>query len=316
MLAGSKKQWSNNFISVKCYFSNGLGDSLAKGFSSFPDSSFDAFVATLESMLDRLPKQEAKVAQYMLLNLNTLSLETGKSLAIKVGVPEVTVGRMLKRLGYNGIKELKVLLRRKMSLGVEFQDGPSNIDISYQHVADAELAGLHAVFAQVDTRPWTQAVQRLTDAPTVYVTGFQTVRGVAEDYSKRLALARSSVRYVSPHDGMLAEWISHPSKMAKGTCLLMVEVVPYARESLRMAQVAQKLGIQTIIVTDEFNHWAKSVSDTIIFVPTRTGLFLESTTGITLALSLLVNAVAQSNELLAQERLEQWKRFSSQIGLF
>ena len=67
--------------------------------------------------LPNLPKQEARVAQYMLLNVTTLGPETGKSLAIRVGVAEITVGRLMRRLGYNGTKDLKELLRQHYAVG-------------------------------------------------------------------------------------------------------------------------------------------------------------------------------------------------------
>ena len=72
---------------------------MSSGFASYPQASFEAFVTKLEDSVSELPKQEAKLAQFILLNLKTLGLETGKSLAAKVGVSEVTVGRLLRRLG-------------------------------------------------------------------------------------------------------------------------------------------------------------------------------------------------------------------------
>src|SRR5690625_7369845 len=86
------------------------------GFASYPQIKFDEFVEAMEEAVPELPRQEAKLAQFILLNLNTLGLETGRSLAAKVGVSEVTVGRLLRRLGCDGMKELKDLLRQQYSV--------------------------------------------------------------------------------------------------------------------------------------------------------------------------------------------------------
>jgi DNA-binding MurR/RpiR family transcriptional regulator len=69
----------------------------------------------LRTGLPDLPKLEAQVAQYILLNIGDLSFETGASLAIKVGISEVTVSRLLRRPGYQGMRGLKQELRIELS---------------------------------------------------------------------------------------------------------------------------------------------------------------------------------------------------------
>src|SRR3546814_12068456 len=67
----------------------------------------------MKQSLSQLPRQEAKLAQYILLNQHTVALENGITLAKKIGVSEVTVGRLLRRLGCNGMRALKELLRQQ-----------------------------------------------------------------------------------------------------------------------------------------------------------------------------------------------------------
>lgn len=54
---------------------------MSSGFASFPQGPLGDFVGKLERELPKLPKQEAKVAQFILLNVQTIGPETGKSLA-------------------------------------------------------------------------------------------------------------------------------------------------------------------------------------------------------------------------------------------
>lgn len=55
------------------------------GFSSFPQAKFDEFIKRLQDETPKLPKQEARLAQFVSLNISSLGLETGKSLAEKAG---------------------------------------------------------------------------------------------------------------------------------------------------------------------------------------------------------------------------------------
>ena len=83
-------------------------------FSLSAQIAFRKFEDELRTALPNLSKLEARVAQYMLLNIATLSFKTGASLAEKVGVSEVTVSRLLRRLGYRGVRGLKTQLRSEL----------------------------------------------------------------------------------------------------------------------------------------------------------------------------------------------------------
>jgi DNA-binding MurR/RpiR family transcriptional regulator len=289
---------------------------MTTGFASYPQGSFEDFVKKLEEILPELPRQEAKLAQSILLNLGTLSLETGKSLALKVGVAEVTVGRLLRRLGCNGMRGLRQLLRQQYSVYGNPTDRSGEVHAAWESVHDAEVAVVTNVFQQTTSADWQRATELLTQARTVYVSGFQSVRGIAEDFSRRLSLARGNVHYLSPHDGMLGEWLEDETAAAGDTCLFLLDVVPYASESSELARLASRQGRGCIVLSDEYCHWSREIATAAIYTPSRTGLFLESTVGLVVALGLLVDAVAASDRRRSEQRLAQWKANARKLGLF
>ena len=113
---------------------------MSQGFASYAEARLDEFVGRIEAGLPRLPKQEAKVAQYFLLNLPSISFETGKSIAQKAGVAEITVGRMLRRFGCAGMKEFKAMLLQHYSVSAEsFPDDGADLPPDWQEQMNAEL---------------------------------------------------------------------------------------------------------------------------------------------------------------------------------
>ena len=160
------------------------------GFASYPQLKFAEFVEAMGEAVSELPRQEAKLAQFMLLNLNTLGLETGKSLASKVGVSEVTVGRLLRRMGCNGMRELKDLLRQQYAVASPAPEARQGVRGSFEQVMEAEMEVVAAVFQQTTGGDWERAERLLAESEKVFVTGFQSVRGIAEDFTRRLSLAR------------------------------------------------------------------------------------------------------------------------------
>lgn len=285
---------------------------MSSGFSSYPQGELGSLMSKLEQSLASMPKQEAKVAQYMLLNLNTLGPETGKSLSEKIGVTEVTVGRLMRRLGYNGTKHLKELLREHYAVGGVTSSRGHQLEPHFQKAMEAELSAIRNIFEQTNSANWEIAARLISDSERVYVTGFQTVRGLAEDFARRLSLARPDVRYLSPHDGMLGEWLS---PAGKSECLLVVDVVPYASEAMELSNLAKVQGRSCIVVSDEFCHWSAEIADACIYAPSNTGMFLESTTGLNLALALLIDHAARSNSD-AKDRLNRWKKNARKLKLF
>ncbi|MER5172418.1 MULTISPECIES: MurR/RpiR family transcriptional regulator [Thioclava] len=285
------------------------------GFSSFSDAPLDELARKIEAGMADLPKQEAKVAQYILLNLASIPLETGQSIASKAGVAEITVGRMLRRFDCAGMKEFKALLRQRYSVSGEVM-GRKKTELSrdWQEQLTVEMHGVQMVYDQMETPAFTQARDLLAGSGEVYVTGFQTIRGLAEDCARRLALARDNVRFLSGHDSMLSEWIA-PVPEA-GSCLMMFDVIPYAAEAEMIARIAKDRGAGVVLITDEYCHWAQGLADAVINAPSKTGLFLESTLGLHAAASLLVHATAEAGGADVAGRMQAWKRMSHRLKLF
>src|SRR5690242_2462105 len=61
----------------------------------------------LAAFLPQATRAEHAIASYILGNLGEIPFETGASLAKKVGVSELTVGRFCRTLGYERFKDLK-----------------------------------------------------------------------------------------------------------------------------------------------------------------------------------------------------------------
>lgn len=294
---------------------------MKEGFSSFVQTEFPTLEQQLDAVLPELSNLEAQVAQYMRLNIGDLSFETGSSLAEKVGVSEITVSRLLRRLGYEGMRGLKRELRNQLmnrELLKEVATGSLEVPKPFSVIMDMELEAIRDVYRQCSSPTWDRLVRAIADADCVYVTGFQTVRGIAEDCARRLALARSNVRFLSAHDSMLTEWLQNAKRneTAANECLVLIDVVAYAREAPVLARLCNETDRSLVIVTDEMCHWAKNHTDMVIHASTRSGLFLESTVAITAALNLIVDAVAKEKSSEIAERLQQWKAVARDLGLF
>lgn len=296
-----------------------MSDRAKDSFSSHPNVGYSDFSDELLAALPGLPEKEARCAQYMRLNVASIAYETGRTLAEKAGVSEVTVGRLLRRLGYDGLKGLKkVLQTHAFEQRVAVSDAPGEGDALPPALAERlklEQSAVAAVYRQASSPIWAEMLATLRRADAVFVTGFQSVRGLAEDTARRLSLARPHVRFLAAHDDMLGEWLHAPAREAR-ECLLLIDVVPYAREAKRLVEIAKEQGRAVVIISDEYCHWGDGLADYVVYAPSRSNLFLESTTGLCAALNLLINGVAEGAPEAVQERLDAWKTLSRKIEIF
>lgn len=283
---------------------------------SIPEES--PLAAKLRSITGGLTKSEAVIAQWLVLNEAILGLETGASIASKTGVSEITVSRFLKRAGYKGLQGLKedlqaALVHAHVSPADRyFRLLDSEIGAILKRDADAVLALAH----EVEKPTWPQAIDAIAAADEVFVVGFQTIRGIAEDFARRLSIVRGSVRYLSPHDGGLVEWIPSFRRGEESRCLVMVDMAPYAREALPILRTARSLGFAVVVISDELNTWASAETPLVFHVATKVDAFLESTGPMTTLMNVIIHEVAGRAPEKARKRIKDWPQIMRGLGLY
>lgn len=287
-------------------------------FSNPPDAVTSATAQKLKSLIPKLSVSEARVAQYILLNLAQISFETGASIAEKAAVSQITVSRFLKKAGYHGIASLKEEVKKELIEKKYSSDADVSIDSFYQEHMKNDMQALMRLYEFFGSATWDGIVGCVSAAQKVYVTGFQSIRGTAEDVTRRLSFARDNVQFISAHDGMLAEWLWMEIQSENRTgydALVVLDIVPYAAETKRMCEEAKKRGIQIVIITDEFCYWAEEYTSHVCHTKSKAGLFLESTWGIVMAANMLVHRIAQQNPH-SEQRVKRWHSLSKSMSLF
>ncbi|MFA9230721.1 MAG: MurR/RpiR family transcriptional regulator [Microgenomates group bacterium] len=285
-----------------------------------PPEPFDGspLAARLRGLSGDLTKSEAIIAQWLTLNEATLGLETGASVAAKTGVSEITVSRFLKRAGFKGLQGLKEDLQAEL---VHAHISPGE---RYFRLLEGEIGAIlkrdaEAVLTlaqEVDKPVWPLAIDAIASADEVFVVGFQTVRGIAEDFTRRLSIVRGSVRFLSPHDGGLVEWIPSFRRADEKRCLVLVDMAPYAREALPIVQAARRLGIAVVVVTDELNTWAVRETPFVFHVTTKVDAFLESTGPMTTLMNVFIHAVAEKAPEKARKRIKDWPPIMRDLKIY
>lgn len=257
-----------------------------------------------------LSKGESEVALWVERNFDTLPFVTAADLASGAGVSEMTVGRFARGLGYVNFKAFKAAVVdefRKTGNDSENQWSqriaiPENSGMSQDAQLQRELEAIIDVYQMATTDQWQAALDVVVQADQVNVTGFQAVKGMAEDFATRMKYCRPGVRFADGRSGNWSEiFLENPGR----SCLVMIEVVPYAHEAVKIADLCLRRDIPLIMITDRNSTWSRQYTPHVLSVDTETKAFLNSTSGIAALLGLFLNGITANVGAPAQDRIDE-----------
>jgi len=262
----------------------------------------------LEESLATATASGRAVASFMLANLNDLPFETSASIAQKIGVSELTVGRFCRSIGYRHLKDLKDHLRTDLGgspwlLGdrlKEFQERSRQDMGELTRSFEREVAALVRVYEYARDPAFAAVSRRLASAPRVYVAGFQTERGLAACLVHHLQYLRDGVQLLDPASGHFVEALLGADEQS---ALVIFEARRYSRQAMLLARRAHARGIPVTLVTDTYCDWADDCTSEVFRIPTDLNLFWESTAPMLSLVHLLLNAVFNELGPAVEERL-------------
>lgn len=276
----------------------------------------------LEDSLESYTSAERAIANFILTNRGGIAFETANSIAKKLQVSPVTVGRFARKMGYKHFKDLKAGLRTTMS-GVPWLVGDQVTEFvgargennHSQRSLELELAGIIEVYAAAESDGWKQIVTLLARTPNVHIAGFQTERGVAATLAHLLQYARAGVRLVDTSAGNFHEIFADD---ASKRCLVIVDMRRYSEQSYDLAARASREGIPVVMITDKFCDWIRKFTDHVIAAPTEVELFWSSQVALSCVVNLLVNDVIGTLGTKVEKRLDRlselYQAYTGHIG--
>ncbi|NIJ38470.1 DNA-binding MurR/RpiR family transcriptional regulator [Sphingopyxis panaciterrae] len=273
----------------------------------------------IEDKIATLSDAERVVANFLLSDRQNIPFETAVSVAKKVGVSSVTVGRFCQRIGFRNFRELKAALR--YDIGSE--PWPSSTPRGsaggneglLKRDREMTIAAISEVYQLAGTAEWNAIVSLLDSSEEVLVAGFQTERGIAEHFAHTLQYVRPGVRMADLAAGSFADILT---ENGRGKCVVIVEIRRYSRQAKLLAERAAAAGFTIVIVTDKFCHWAKEYTPHVLALPDESALFFATLVPMVAALTLLVQEVVLRRGDAAKPRLdlisELYQEFTGHVG--
>lgn len=273
----------------------------------------------LTENFSRFTKAEKAIANYMLIEFDRLAFETAASIAETVGVSQMTVGRFLRTIGYQGFNELKENLRN------EIEAKPVLVSNRLERIRDSkdrtdrwnnfelEVSGLQSAHQLRDTPAWIAAVETISGASQVHIAGFQTISGIASSFAGRLSYMRDGVYQQDGRDGTFAEIFAGTQDHRS---IVLFEMRRYTQLSHALLSAAVEEGVSIVLICDSHCYWARDYTDIVLPLRTDSGLFWDSQAPFSCLTGLLLDDIITHMGDAIVDRLDRMRRLQDRFGAF
>lgn len=273
----------------------------------------------LKQNFPRFTKAEKAIATYMLINFDRLAFETAASIAKTVEVSQMTVGRFLRTMGYQGFNDFKADLRN------EIEAAPVLVSNRLERIRDTgeqtgrwdnfelEVDGLRSVYELLGSPAWTKAVETISRASQVHVAGFQTISGIASSFAGRLSYLRDGVHQQDGRDGTFAEIFGGSEDHR---CIVLFEMRRYTRLSHALLSAATEQGVAIVLICDSHCYWAHDYTDIVLPLRTESRLFWDSQAPFSCMTGLLLDDIITHLGDAVADRLNRMRKLQDRFGAF
>jgi DNA-binding MurR/RpiR family transcriptional regulator len=261
----------------------------------------------LEAHVGEFTPAERQIANHLLIHRDSIPFENAATLARKLGVSAVTVGRFCRAMGFRHFRDLKEDMRTRSPVAPwlagdrlrEFRETYENRD-ELRRSLDLEIGSLVEVYGMIDTPNWNASVKLLAHSAVVQIIGFQTERGLALLLANSLNYLREGIELVDPASGHYADVFSRRSAKR---CLVLIDNRRYSRQTYLLAEQAADAKLPLIMITDKKCDWARQFTPHVISVSTDAGQFWSSSVAMACVVNQLANCVVARSGAHVEKRL-------------
>jgi DNA-binding MurR/RpiR family transcriptional regulator len=232
---------------------------------------------------------EQKLATFFLQHLQDLPFETAASIAKRIDVSPMTVGRFIKKLGYDDLRAIKDDLRSGSQVN-GWLAGQITKSLFEDAPLKAKMQAITDVHNVPQTAEWPRIVSLLATADKINVASFQLGRFLGLGFASALQTLRANVHFADGSDGAYIDALLDSTRQS---CIVLIDFQRYSEHFRLFAEEAALRKIPTIIITDVYCYWARELTDNVLVIESCFDVSWERIGIAQTLLELLLAAVAK-----------------------
>ncbi|TCU15901.1 MurR/RpiR family transcriptional regulator [Rhizobium sullae] len=229
------------------------------------------FVQKLRHYVKSGTPAERRIAKYFTEHLNDLPFETAASVADRLDLSPMTVGRFLRALGYQGLDSVKIHFRETaVTSPVQLQNSLSELQTDASEgkplalLVTEQIQALHYIYHLTAQTHWAEAVAMIGTAREVFIATHVRLAGFATHFAHRLTRSRDGVHALDGSANRFAELFARPS--GEGALLIIIDCRRFGKARL-LARTARRYGYKVVLITTENSDWLPDQSNIMLALP-------------------------------------------------
>lgn len=223
-------------------------------------------LSQINKRMEYMTPVERRIAQFMLENPNKVINMPVKEIAKNASTSDAAIVRFAKRIGLQGIKELKVELAKelhtleqeKISRVIELEED-THAEI-FDKVFKNTIQALYNTEKIVNRKRMQEAAQHIVKADNTFIFGVGDSANVGHDMEQKLH--RVNINAFFTADKYLC--MTRLTNAKQNDVLFVITLSGKTQEVIEIVKLAKKLGVMTIILTQNHSSIAKRNSDIAI----------------------------------------------------
>lgn len=261
---------------------------------------------------------ERRIAKYFAEHLSDLPFETAASVADRLDLSPMTVGRFLRALGYQGLDSVKVQIREVSPVSAtQMQASMTELQTDVAEgkplavLVSEQIQGLHHIYHLTGQPQWREAVSMIGTAREVFVATHAGLSGFASHFCQQLTQARDSVHSLDGTGSRFAELFARLN--GDDALLIILDSHRFGKARL-LARTARRYGYKVILITAQSTNWMPDQANLILPLPAaRTG-DADSLPPLMALLDCLSTAVILAAGEEAAQRTRRMGEFGTMLG--
>lgn len=268
---------------------------------------------------------ERKIARYIMEHLAEMPFETPLTIASRLKLSSMTVGRFLRSMGYQefgdmrkdlresddrrnaatqqpaGASPMPVLPGRGLEQGIvlEDMDKPRR---SLASVMVQQIRIIQGVYELASQPVWESAVELMMSRPEAFVASSGDASGIARYFQARLLEYRRNVRYI---ENMSTTSLALFDSKPEDALLILVDSGEKAAPLLNLCRAARKERYKTLLITTRYYEWGPDSADICLYLPLDTDARRNELVQVISILEFLLYSAGSAPDGRPDERLRR-----------
>ncbi|WP_239025325.1 MurR/RpiR family transcriptional regulator [Rhodoligotrophos defluvii] len=281
-----------------------------------------AILGRLSGAFSELPPQLAQAAKAVLDAPEEVAMHSMRRFAARFGIAPTTMVRLARFAGFDSYDDFRRPFQEALRGGGGFADraewlqglsASGDIGAVISGMAEASLSNVETAFRNADAAVVAKAADALLGARRVYVVGIGGLQGLAAYFAYVTRMMLPDVRLASP---AMASMVDELAGITARDVLVILSIEPYARETVRTAELAASRRSRVIAVTDSLASPIAKPASHLLIVPAASPQFFPSQTAVVAMLETLVAAVVSRGDRSLVARIEAVDRFREEQGIY